>query len=271
MRSARLGVLLCTLLFTIPLRAQLTQAPTAPTQDPTATTLPPVTKDAQAVSAVNQALIIAGGIPAITAITDYTATGSITLHMDVDKDVQGSVTVRGSGLGDLRLDLNLPSGISSRAIAGGQVSEKAEDGVVRGSFDQPPMLASRFVIPYLPLAPLLNSAGYSVTYKGVVQIDGATVHDIQIQRIAPGLVDPTNSRALTVDFFIDPTNFQVVMTRDIVFRRLTRELRYSDYRVTNGVLLPFTISEHIEGQSRSLIQLNQIQLSTGLTESDFQL
>jgi hypothetical protein len=83
MRSARYAWIFCFFFFAVPTWAQqtqpLTSAPTAP-------------KDAQAVDVVNQALAAAGGVTAITAISDYTGSGNITYHWGVDHDVQGSVT-----------------------------------------------------------------------------------------------------------------------------------------------------------------------------------
>src|SRR5882762_4717408 len=109
MRSARFASMFCLLLYATPVMGQQTQ----PTSTP-----PPVTKDAQAVSIVTQALVAAGGIPAITAVADYTGSGNITYRLGVNQDVQGSVTVRGKGLAQFRLDAKLPSGVRSEATNG---------------------------------------------------------------------------------------------------------------------------------------------------------
>src|SRR5580704_13507088 len=91
--------------------------PLPPQQTQTATQLS-ATKDAQAVSEVNQALSVSGGTPAIMAITDFTATGNVTYYSGPDPAVQGTVTIRGRGLGQLRIDTNLPAGTRSESIDG---------------------------------------------------------------------------------------------------------------------------------------------------------
>ncbi|SRR5713101_6761767 len=263
MRSARYAGFLCLLLLPFPICGRQTQPLTAP---------PPVTKDAQAVSIVTQALVAAGGIPAITGITDYTGTGNITYHLGVDQDVQGSVTVRGKGLNQFRLDANLPSGVRSEATDGFSTIRN-EDGSVKKLRTQPPLYPARLALPYLQLRAALISRGLSLSYKGSADIDGRSLQDIQIQRILPG--GPGQTRAisdyLTIDFFIDPSTLQVVLMQDAVPYHQVRQIRYGDFRPVSGVVVPFSIGETIMGQNTWLIHLDQMRFNPGLQDSDFQL
>src|SRR5712691_11270119 len=132
MRSARFRLLSCVLLLNVSAWAQQAQTPviqpqpTIPQQTQPVTALPPAPKDPQAVNVLNQALSVAGGMGAIQAIVDYTATGNITYHWN--PEAQGTVTVRGLGFDQIRVDASLPRGLHSSAISGGQTSTKAEDG-----------------------------------------------------------------------------------------------------------------------------------------------
>jgi len=47
-------------------------------------------------------------------------------------------------------------------------------------------------------------------------------------------------------------------------------MRFSDYRVVDGVIAPFSIVEFIAGQRTTTIQLRQIVFDTGLTQADFE-
>src|SRR5580700_4571351 len=259
MRFTRFGLLLCLLLLNISVRAQQTQI---------SNTQSPVVKDPVAVSLVTQVLAGAGGIPAIMAIADYTATGNVSYHRAHDEE--GTVVVRGSALGDLRIDATLPTGIRSEAISDGQFSWKTEDGAVRQPFVQVPMNPSRLFLPYLQLAPAVNSVGLSLYYNGLVIVDGHSAHDIQLVRILPGLADPDGRirEHGTIDFFIDATTFQLLMMQDFGREHTVRQIRYSDYRLANGVLLPFSISVQGIGTNWQM-QLNQFTFNTGLQASDF--
>lgn len=267
MRSARFALLLYLLLVVVPVWGQ---QPQPPQQTQPVTTTSPVTKDLQAVTILNQALSVAGGIPAIMAVSDYTATGSVTYHRAQLE--QGSVTVRGSGLDYLRIDATLPTGVRSEAISNGQFTMKTEDGIVAPLDGQAPMSPSRLILPYLLLAPALNSPGFSLLYKGLVAVDGSSAYDVQLVRVLPGLSDSTGRfrEYSTIDFFFDSSTLQLLMVQDVVFRHLLRQVRYSNYRFVNGVLVPFSINVQGAGPLTQL-QLSQITFNTGIQASDFQL
>ena len=271
MRSARFGLLFCILLLSIPVWAQQTQPASSPAP-----------KDPQAVSVLNQALTAAGGTAAIKAITDYTATGSVTYHWN--PEAQGTVTVRGLGSGQIRVDANLPRGVHSSVVSEGQTTTKAEDGTLSQyppsypvpSSDaftyQPAMFPGSLVLPHSQLVVVLNASRFRLIYKGVVQVDGHAVHDIQAQIVFPGQTQPDSMTEYhTVDTFIDTTTLQLVMTQDLIPNHVVHQIRYSDYRAVNGVQVPFSIGEEMGGQRTWEISLDGANFNTGLQDTDFSL
>jgi hypothetical protein len=273
MQSARFSLLFSILLFTGPVWAQQTQ---------TATTPPTATKEPQAVSILNQALAAAGGVSAVKSITDYTATGNVTYHWN--PEARGTVTVRGLGSGQLRVDANLPRGVHSSVVSEGQTATKAEDGTLSQypppypvpSSDafpyQPPMFPGSLVIPHSQLVVVLNASRFSLIYKGVVQVDGHAVHDIQAQIVFPWQTQPDSMTEYhTVDSFIDTTTLQLVMTQDLIPNHVVHQIRYSDYRTVSGVQVPFSIGEEMGGQKTWEIRLDGANFNTGLQDADFSL
>jgi len=265
MRSARVGVFGFALLLGVPARSQ--QLPTPLAQS---TAL----KDPQAVSIASQALAVAGGRSAILAVHDYTGSGMIVYHQD--QEVQGSVTVRGLGLGGFREDATLPTGVRSFAIGSDRgTARKNEDGTIKGlNFRyQNPLMKSSVILPCWQLAAALNDPLFAVSYKGTTQNDGYTAYDIRIQFNPPGPPDPNGVIAeyFGADFFVDTTTFQVRMIQDVVIHHFAREVRYSKYQSVNGILVPFSIDEEINGQPTRTIQLSQIVFNTNLQDSDFGL
>jgi hypothetical protein len=229
----------------------------------------PSSQDPQAVSIVNQALSVTGGISAISAIDDYTATGNVTYHMATD--VQGTVTVRGSVLNRLRIDANLPTGMRSEVIGPGFTC-KEENGVIWYPQFQVPMSPESLVLPHLLLTPALIAPGFTLRYKGIVELDGRQAHEIEVERVLQISNVPDSIRKYnTVDFFIDTSSFQVVMTQDLVLNERVRHVRYADFRLINGISVPFSISEEISGQPSWQIQFHQFSFNSGLQESDFKV
>lgn len=281
LRPSQFGFLLALFLLNLSLWGQ--QAPMSTLQseatvgvaNQSAATPPPSTNDPQAVSVVTQALIAAGGTNSINTINDYSATGNITHHLT--KDIQGSVSVRAHGLEQFRLDANLPTGLLSQIIDG-ELTVKTEDGQISKPYYDAPFSPIRLVLPQVFLSNALNSpvvgdsSGYVLSYKGVVQVDGRSAQDVQVQLVIPAEGDPNGSfrTSHTVDFLIDSLTLQVVMTKELLTVVSERVVRYSDYRNVNGVAVPFAISESTDGYLQSwLLQLDEVTFNVGLLDSDF--
>lgn len=269
MCSLRVGVFACALLGTLPAWAQQTQ--------PTPT---PAPQDAQAVNVLNQALAVAGGAPLIKTISDYTASGNVTYHWNPEE--QGTITIQGLGLSEIRFDANLPSGTHSEAIHDGQTSRKGTDGRLwqypppyatpsSEAFPyQPPIFPAGLLLPAGQLAAVLNNPRFAISYRGLVQLAGVSVHDVQVQRVTPGQTTPDSMTEYhAIEFFIDSNTSQVLMTQDNVPKHIVRQVRYSNYMQVSGVFVPFVINEQMGGQKTRDIQLNQIIFNAGLQDSAF--
>jgi hypothetical protein len=234
---------------------------------------PSATKDPQAVSILKQALGAAGGTTAILALADYKATGTVTYHEN--QDLTGSVTLRGLGFTEFREDASLPSGIRSFSIHNGLATTKSEAGGIRHhTFRyQLPLMESSILVPCWQLAAAVGDPLFGLSYKGTTTVDGYTVHDIRIQLMPPGPPDANGVIAeyFGADFFVDTTTFQVRMTQDVVIDHFPRKVRFSNYKTVNGVLVPFSIDEEVNGQRTQTIQLEQSGFNTGLQGSDFEL
>jgi len=197
-----------------------------------------------------------------------TATGTVTYHLG--RDFEGSVTIRGAGLDYLRFDANLSGGVRSEVTNQGEVRLRTEEGAVARTAPQAPIAPSRFMLPYLLLAPVVGSPGYTISYKGLVQVNGKAAHDVRIQRVgpSPNIVNPRQVDRSTVDFFIDASTFQVLVMLDGGHGQDSRRIEYADYRVANGVLVPFSV--HLIGAySPCSIKLDSIAFNSGWRASDF--
>lgn len=235
-------------------------------------TLPTATKDPQAVAVLTQTLVAAGGLSAIAAIQDVTGAGNITYYQP--QNSQSSVTIRGRELDQFRLDATLlPSGISAQAISNGQMTVKLASGKTIPIDSDAPPHPSRLFLPYLFLSAALAGPEFGLSYKGVVELDGHSVADIEVQEVVPDSVHPSAlfREYHTIDFFIDTSTFQVSMMQDTVPNHLVRQTRYSAYGTVNGVVVPYTIAQQSGGLQTWMIQLNQINFNSGLQDSDFQL
>src|SRR5260370_5215771 len=166
---------------------------------------PTITRDAQALTLLGQALSVAGGTAAIAAITDYTATGNASWYKDSSQTLEGTVTISGTTSEQLRFEAHLPTGVRSYAVNHGHSAWKTEDEKltqapaphtrVPSSDAYPykaPMFAGGFASPHTQIAAVLNDALLEVLYRGSVQIDGRPTHEIQVRQPLPGRSNPND-------------------------------------------------------------------------------
>lgn len=268
MRILRLGPLFAFsfMIFMTPAQAQ--QLPTSMT----------AARDQQALTILSQCLQASGGSQAISAIQDFVAKGSITYNW-TDKPVHGSVTLHGRGIGQFRLDADLPDGSLSWAVNNSIGLYKKLDGSTQHiSFPNAVNFGS-LTFPYMYIAAGVADPSTSISYIGVDTKNGQRTYDIRIQQTFSSEQDPSGilSKLTKRDFFIDAVTFLIVKTLDMVHPEkastidIPHEMEFSDYRNNNGVLVPFSISEITVGQHTYTIQLDQMRFNTGLQDSDFNL
>jgi hypothetical protein len=277
MRSYRRGLLVPFLFLAVPAWPQQTIS-SQPLE------AQPAPQDPQAVTVISQAIVAAGGLTAFKAISDYTAIGNITYHRNPQD--QGTATIRGLGLTSLRLDASLQSGLHSEVQADGRIGTKTPNGTVAwfppytfspGQSPTPipsseafpyqsPKSPGAFVVPSLRLPALLGDPTIKLSYMGTTYVDGHMVLDIQAQETGG-----SDSMSLynTTDYFVDPITLQLLLVQDMVPKNVVHQIRYSNYRVVNAVLVPFSILEAMGGQTIRDIQLSQVAFNSGLQDSAF--
>ncbi len=239
---------------------------------------PPPQRDPQAITVLSQTVNAAGGLTAVSAIQDYTATGTVT-YLWAGQPVQGTVTLRQKGADEFRLDANLQSGIRSWAVSYGAGSVKETDGSAHPVGFANALKLGALTFPLAEIYTDLQDSSTTLIYMGSTQIAGRTVQQIHAQRNFSPQSDPDGSlsKLRARDLFIDSSNLQLILIRDILYppqsftANYQHEISFSDYRTVNGLLVPFTISEKIAGQQTWIIQLSQTSFNSGLSDSDFQI
>jgi len=243
----------------IPIQAQ--SAPEAPQ------------RDAQALTVLTQALAAAGENFSVGSVADFTATGSITYYW-AGQPVSGPVTVRGMRLNDIRVDATLPDGIRSWGVLHGKGSVKDAAGNLSTIPPHNTLNLGAFSFPLLKIAAALSNSALSVQYLGTTDFNGIqanVIHVAKNQSTDPGGLI---AHLTAVDFLIDPTSYQILAVRDVIHpedratQDIAREIAFSDYRLANGILLPFSVTEQVNGQRTWTMQLDQIQVNSGLSDSD---
>jgi hypothetical protein len=257
--------------FPVAISGQQTQSATTATAA--------VVRDAQALGLLQQALSSAGATAAVR-VQDFTETGTIT-YFWAGQDVSGSVTLRGLGMNDFRLDATLASENPnlSWAVSNGQGSVKQANGNTTTIPSCNATNAGVLTLPHLGILAAINDTTVSVSLAAQVTLNAVSAYDIRVQKTFTQKADPTGqlSKCNSKDYLIDPATFALIETRDTVYPNdgavgvgVAHEVIFADYQLTNGVAVPFSVTEKLGGQETWAIQVSAINFNTGLTEAIFQ-
>lgn len=175
-----------------------------------------------------------------------------------------------------RLDVQIAKGTRSMRLDGAYGAVQHADGQVKA-------MDARDAVTGVLAFPMLMEVGFPAASvmlidQGMVTVDGSTLHRISIESPWPGnLVDASGNPLTTVtDLYFDPqTHLLIKSAYATVGSKATSErylcvITYGDYQAVNGMQIPFLYQESLNGQLLWTLQLNQVQLNQGLSQSEFQ-
>jgi hypothetical protein len=229
-------------------------------------------KNQQALGVLQRSL---ASMNASTVIQDTIAQGNATFS-DGTSPV---VTIKTRGTNQIRYVLDYGSSSITTVINNGD-GYRIENGV-KTALPLHTTLYER--VEYLPA--LSRAADYldsrtNLSYLGLETLGSTQVHHIEITTLSNSN-SPTDAQAeaLNSEFhvFIDSSTNLVAMTRSFLFsplaieNRLAIDTMYSDYRLIQGVMVPFHIIRLYQGNVYSDLQLTAVQIGVGLNSvTDFQ-
>lgn len=234
-------------------------------------------RNSTALTFLSQVVSAAGGTSALSAVQDFTAQGLIT-HFWNDNPEQGQVTIKSRGFGQFRLDSNVPEGTWSYIVNNGVGEIHASDGRVSKIAYHNNFNSGSLTWPITKLVTAMIDPSTSVIDLGMVRLGNATGRHLRIQQVfRSGDSSNRRSNLSRRDYIFDPSAFVLLRVQDELHPdndafhgALVHTLDFGNYRVVNGISVPFSIRESISGQHTWNIQLSSVAFNTGLGDSDFQ-
>ena len=244
-------------------------------QQPLTPTTQPSQRDPQALAVLQGCLSEGGGAQAFEGIQDFLASGTISYHW-AGQDVVGSVTAQGKGLTEFRLDSVLSQGTRSFKVVGTAGSITTEDGKTIAISYFSLMTAANLTFPGARVTDVLNNSATTVQYVGLVPIEAAQAYQVHVAPpIDPSLSPPSGATQFgSFDLYVDPTTYQVLELSESIWpvsnnQPLRHEIRYSAYRSAGSVVVPYGISEFINGQETWSMSLSSISFNNSPSDSLF--
>jgi hypothetical protein len=236
-------------------------------------------RDATALTFMTQVLRAAGGSSVVGTITDFTASGSITYSWGT-ASVQGSATIKSRGAEQFRLESQVPDGTWLMVVNNGAGMLKLPDGTGSPIAYPSTVNVGNLTFPMIPIYAATRDTTVTIIDGGVVPLGSGYARQITIRPKHPSTLDPKGQFSTDAkrDYFFDPSSFHLLQVRDTVpsnnggvNKGAQHVLGFSNYQISNGIVVPFSISESVNGQTTWSIGLTSMTFNTGLTDSDFQL
>jgi hypothetical protein len=248
---------------------------TAAAQTLTTATTP--TQDPQAVSLAIQAYAaMTGG----ASIQDVTLTGT-ERRIAGSLDETEQVTLKAMGIDNGRID-HPSSGRSefrTSASAGPIGMWVGSDGVSHPMAGQNCWTDASWFFPAFSSA-FSFSQGVQLSYVGLETLNGASVQHIRVSKLA---YDKSGNRVASiaqwsqVDAYLDSQSLLPVDVRFNIYPdddtnvRIPVEIVFSDYRVVNGIHVPFHIQRYLQNGLNLDLTITSATFNSGLTSTTFQV
>jgi hypothetical protein len=238
-------------------------------------------RDPLAVAALGKSLAVMSGS---ASFTDATLTGKARRIAGSD-DESGTAILKVTAAGDSRMDLSLPSGprgeihTSSADPTNPAGSWSAADGARHSAANHNLYTDSSWFFPALTVSRLVSSQNFILSYAGQESRNGRSVLHVTASR----QFSDASSRTATLlqhlsqmDLYLDSATMLPVALAfnthpdNDAGRDIPVEIRFSDYRLTNGAQVPFHVQKFINNSLVLDLQFETATFNTGLSASDFQ-
>ncbi len=205
-------------------------------------------------------------------------TGTATRTYGSDKQT-GTVTLQASANGQSRMELDLGSGTLVETQSGstpyeGQCSQIGIDGVAHESAVHNCWRGTVWFLPQMVLQP---GAGWADSIASAAVANDGTA-EIHYFRRPPGTMSDETASVIALfsafDLSMDAAGHPVILKfnahpDDDSSTDIPTEIHFSDYRLVNGVTVPFHIQKFIDNGLVLDLEITGVQINPAFTSSTF--
>lgn len=229
------------------------------------------TKDPLAISVLTSSLAAMGSANVSTTAAVVQATISFP-----DKST-ATLTTKSIGFSQVRHEFAKGSTASTQIV-----NQGSGQTLINGKTRKLPLWEANRGQQHIPAFSKMadyQNPNVNVTYVGLETINGQKAHHIKLT----GLVTATDPTSADIDeamstfhIFVDAQTLYVAKIQDFDFspetptNRSVVETYFDDYRLTNGVSIPFHAVRYVAGQKYCEINLQSVTLNATVAAADFQ-
>ena len=217
-----------------------------------------------------------------TSLTDITLSGTARRVAGSD-DETGTVTLKASASGGMRVDFSYPSGSRSQirtADADGPAGQWSGPDGAAHSIAYHNLVNDAGLAPAVTLARLLSTPNTLVTFVGQETRDGqSVVHLKTAERFSAK--QPSTTKLLQhlseMDIFLDSSTLLPIAIdfdthpNDNALLNIPIEIRFSDYRAVSGAQIPFHVQKYLNNGLVLDLKFESAALNSGIAPETFQV
>ncbi len=216
------------------------------------------------------------------ALTGRSSVEDVTLQAEVNSTIgtdseSGTGTFRAKGLSQSRVDLSFGGDTQSdtRNMAGGAWQQNGAAAKALAGHNC--VTDAAWFFP--ALSSLTQSGNPSFVFKYIGEEEHASVNTqhIRVSQIFPQDKSGVLERLSAMDFYLDAASslpvaltFQTHPDNDLNVNIIT-EVRFSDYRTVNGILIPFSFQKMLNGGVILEATVTSAEVNASLPDSHFTL
>ena len=222
--------------------------------------------------------LAAVGDTSLSSVRDYTGSGTVTYRW-AGEDVSGSVQVYGKGSTQFRMDSTVATGTQSFVVNGKDALLVPASADRSSASIRAKVTVGTLTLPEVQIARALADSTATVLLVGPVGWNGSQAIQVHVALATDSrLIVASGLRGLgEFDLYFDPNSArlqglaQKTWWNDDLAQSYLHELIFSNYQTSNGLSVPFTIAERINGQETWIVTLNSLILNSGLPDDIFQV
>jgi len=234
------------------------------------------TKDSQAVSSALFSLTAMGSGNLIASQT-VQAIGTLTLHGT--SDVVFPVVLKSRGTQQLRTELTTNKGMRVFIANGGHGIIRQPDGSIRQLSDDNMIVQRVNHIPALSLIAECSQQNVQLDYLGSSQVDGINADILVVSLYSGSTVEEAQSlqKRTRIFYYVDHKAGLIVRMDRVNYAEnnpnesQNEETHYSDYRLINGVMVPFQQTTLADGKAYLDLTLTSVTFGLPVSDADFNL
>jgi hypothetical protein len=219
----------------------------------------------------------AGGAQTLASVRDHQESGEITFYWA--KDVKGAVLIRSLGWNYFRMDADLPQGRHVWVVRDGSGWKRESDEELHPISSQNAINLGNLAFPVAHVQAALLDPETEVSFEGIEKQGSRSVYRLRL-RGRFGLVAKSVPAGIVLkDLLIDALTYDILSVQDRPYSIYKsggkssdvapRAIDFDDFRIVNGVRVPFSISTKLQGQRTMMIRLNEVAFNIGLSYDTF--